>query len=83
MDDNSTNNPQGGTDKKQILDPVVNTKKPQIHQGRKNFTKLKILHFNCQGMASEARLVEFEQALKNVSFDMIGLSETSRNGEGF
>ena len=46
------------------------------------FGQLKILNYNCRGLASEARLVEMEAALAKVEWDIIGLSEVKRKGEG-
>lgn len=48
--------------------------------GRKN-TKLEIIHFNCQGLASEGRVLELENTLNNQKFDILGLSEIRRERE--
>lgn len=48
--------------------------------GRKDI-KLEIINFNCQGLASEGRVLELEHALDNLKFDILGLSEIRREGE--
>ena len=43
--------------------------------------KLKLIHFNTQGVANEARLQELEYALGKIEYDIVGISETKREGE--
>jgi len=43
--------------------------------------KLQVLHFNCRGLADKARMYEFEKAVKNIKWDVIGISEIRREGE--
>lgn len=42
---------------------------------------LSYLHFNCQGLATDERLVEFENVIKITNFDIIDLSEIKRGRE--
>lgn len=42
---------------------------------------LKIIHYNCQGIANEERVYEFERELGKIKWDIIGISETRRCGE--
>ncbi len=49
----------------------------------KNATKLKIITFNCQGIASQDRMFEFEKAWEKQEFDIVGISETKIYGENF
>lgn len=41
---------------------------------------LKILYYNCQGLASEERLYKLEKSLDKIKWDIIGLSEVKRKG---
>lgn len=41
--------------------------------------ELSIINFNCQGLASEGRIYELENALKLIKWDIIGLSEVRCN----
>lgn len=41
---------------------------------------LRIIHYNCRGVASEDRLVELETALTRVKWDIMGISEVKRLG---
>jgi len=43
---------------------------------------LDICHFNCRGLANEPRIYELEQALSKIKFDIVGLSEVRKLGEG-
>lgn len=47
----------------------------------KNGQKLNICTFNCQGLASKERLFEFENACREASFDIVGISECRTLGE--
>ena len=44
--------------------------------------ELEILFYNCRGLANEERLCEMENAIEKVRWDIIGLSEVRRKGEG-
>ena len=46
-----------------------------------NVTKLQVLHFNSRGFADNTRLYEFEKELGKLKWDIIGISETRREGE--
>ena len=43
--------------------------------------EMNILHYNCRGLASEERLQEFENALQEIKWDIVGLAEVRREGE--
>ena len=60
-------------------DNVQPSKTPR--KNRKKYKNLKILYFNCQGLANETRLYELENALQSTKYDIIGLSEIKRCGE--
>jgi len=42
---------------------------------------LEILHYNCRSLATQDRMHEFETALGEIRWDIIGLSEIRRKGE--
>jgi Reverse transcriptase (RNA-dependent DNA polymerase) len=44
--------------------------------------KFSVSTFNAQSISSDSFLLEFENALKEISYDVIGLSEVKRIGEG-
>lgn len=50
-------------------------------KGKNKRKELSILHYNCRGMANEERMQEFENALKDIKWDIIGLAEVRREGE--
>ncbi len=50
---------------------------------RKQPKNLKIITFNCRGLASKKRMYEFEQTCNKINYDIIGLSEIRKNGEKF
>lgn len=59
---------------------TVNT--PHISQKiNKKLININMCHFNCQGLASEERLVELENALEREKIDILGLTEVRRNSE--
>ncbi|KAI5651324.1 craniofacial development protein 2-like [Phthorimaea operculella] len=43
--------------------------------------KLNILTYNVRTLSSEERLIELENALENINWDIVGLSEVRREGE--
>ncbi len=53
----------------------------KLNKNRLKKDDLLICHFNCQGLASEERLVELETALTERQIDIIGISEIKRKGE--
>ncbi len=53
------------------------TKKKKLEEGKDKLF-LKILHYNCQGLAGEARLYEFKEALGKINWDVLGISEIRR-----
>ncbi|KAK4324387.1 hypothetical protein Pmani_004947 [Petrolisthes manimaculis] len=44
--------------------------------------KLKICTYNTRSFSSDNRMLEFEEELKKINFDIIGISEARRKGEG-
>lgn len=50
-------------------------------KGQNKRKEMSILHYNCGGMANEERVEEFENALKDIKWDIIGLAEVRREGE--
>ena len=54
--------------------------KVNTRNGEKNMT-LDVLHYNCRSLASEVRMNEIEEALKEIKWDIVGLSEIRRDGE--
>ena len=48
----------------------------------KNAPKFFVSTFNAQSISNDSYLLEFENALKEVKYDVIGLSEVKRIGEG-
>lgn len=57
----------------------MNTKSNKNHG--KNASKLFISTFNAQSLSNDSYITEFENALKYVKYDVIGLSEVKRIGE--
>lgn len=62
------------------MNPNVN-KKVRKTKVTNTATKLQVLHFNCRGLSDTARIYEFEEAIKNIKWDVIGISETRKEGE--
>ena len=56
--------------------PLLN----QVKKGRKKEI-LDLFCYNCRGMVREERLVEFENALQNIKWDIVGLSVIRRKKE--
>ena len=44
--------------------------------------KLKICTYNARSLSSDDRVTEFEEEIARIKFDIIGISETRRTGEG-
>ena len=44
--------------------------------------KLKICTYNARSLSSDHRVIEFEDEIARIKFDIIGISETRRKGEG-
>lgn len=42
---------------------------------------LKILYYNCQGMANDRRLYKLKRALGKIKWDMVDLSKIKRDDE--
>lgn len=43
--------------------------------------ELNIVYYNCRGLATKERIYEFENNIKNVKWDIIGIAENRRSGE--
>jgi len=43
---------------------------------------INLCHLNCRGLANEPRLQELEHALTKINYDILGLSEVRKMGEG-
>ena len=56
--------------------PLLN----QVKKGRKKEI-LDLFYYNCRGMVREERLVEFENALQNIKWDIVGLSVIRKKKE--
>lgn len=52
-----------------------------FHKKKNIFMNLELTHFNCQGLASEERLLEFENAIGGTNLGIIGLAEMKSNSE--
>jgi exonuclease III len=55
-------------------------KKP--NKTAKKSSKFLVSTFNAQSISNDSYLIEFENALKQIQYDVIGLSEVKRIGEG-
>lgn len=55
---------------------------PKNQIRKKGGKKLKILHFNCKGFVNVDRLYELGKASDKIEWDLIGLSEVRKRGEG-
>ena len=56
---------------------------PLLLQGKvkgKNRLNLEVLYYNARGLANEERLLEFEESLKKVRWDILGIAEVRRAG---
>lgn len=42
---------------------------------------MNVHYYNCRGMAGEERVIEFENALQKINWNIVGLSEVRREGE--
>jgi hypothetical protein len=54
----------------------------KFSKNKANINQIQVATFNTRTLSNDAYLSEFENALKKVKYDVIGLSETKRNGEG-
>lgn len=57
------------------------TVEKRVRQRGKDNVGMNIHYYNCRGMAGEDRLIEFENALQKIKWDVVGLSEVRREGE--
>lgn len=55
---------------------MKNSKKSSLN------SKILVSTFNCRTLSNDAYLSEFKNAIKKINYDIIGLAETKRNGEG-
>ena len=61
-------------------DGAEGAKNPWVRTGC--YWKLKIGTYNTRSLSSDDRIIELESELSKINFDIIGLSETRRKGEG-
>ncbi|KAH1019388.1 hypothetical protein HUJ04_009214 [Dendroctonus ponderosae] len=79
-----TNGPQSPTAPMYLTKVTVraegakNTRKRPGHQGRQ---LMHIASYNVQTLSSEAKLLEMEEELNNIKWDIVGVSEVKRRGE--
>ncbi|XP_072397221.1 uncharacterized protein [Diabrotica undecimpunctata] len=74
----STTSDQGSGRKK---DGVEGAKNPRVKLGYHRRQPMHIASYNVKTMSSESKLLEMEEELKSIKWDVMGLSEVRRRGE--
>ncbi len=54
--------------------------KQRKNKGKKTALVINILHYNCQGLTGEGRILELEKALEKIRWDIVSISEMKREG---
>jgi hypothetical protein len=79
--EDDTPNPKGRVPSDDILGKTIPQPRQKNTQTRDNPIKLDIGTYNCRTLREEDKVIEIENELENIKWDIIGLCETKRKGE--